>query len=302
VSEHVQPSAPGSDEPANAPRVPVHPRRLGAKPASQRPQRTVIRFGVVFRSIGTVFVAAAVIATIFTWWTPSSFLPAESAGALAVALATQASITQATPIPATALPPLRGVGIISGHSGENPAVPGVPDPGAVCDDGLTEAEVNRTIAELAAEMLRGEGYQVEILDEWDERLNGYRAAVLVSVHADSCAYVNESATGFKVASLVEAQSNDAASQLVACLVARYADATGLPFHPSVTYDMTQYHTFREVDPATPGAIIEVGFLYMDRDLLTQHPEQAARGLADGILCYLRQEPVEREVVGSEGEQ
>lgn len=241
--------------------------------------------------------AAVVIATLFTWWTPSSFLPARSAGVLAVALATQSSAALATPLSATESPANR-VGIVAGHLGNNPQT-GLPDPGAICEDGLTELSVNQQIANLAADYLRAEGYSVDILEEFDERLNGYQAAALVSIHTDSCEFINESATGYKVAAVAESQIPDQNARLVGCLVARYAEHTGLDFHPSVTFDMTQYHTFFEIAPTTPGAIVEIGFLNLDRALLTEHPDQVAAGVADGVLCFLRNEPIEGEVVSEQ---
>ena len=78
--------------------------------------------------------------------------------------------------------------------------------------------------------------------------------------------------------------------MVACLVEHYAARTGLAFHEgSITHDMTQYHTFYEIDPNTPGAIIEVGFMLTDRALLTQRPDLVAQGIIDGILCFLEGE-------------
>lgn len=255
-----------------------------------RPQ-VVIRFGVLLRSIMGIFVTAAVIATLFTWWTPNTFLPRESMDRLAVALATQSSQSVAptigppTPTPA---PVLTNVGIVSGHRGLYPST-GQPDPGAICADGLTEQEVNEAVALQVVELLRGHGYDVDLLDEFDERLNGYKALALVSIHADSCEYINELATGFKVASFSESATPEEDARLVECLAGEYAVTTGLSFHPSVTFDMTRYHTFREIAPGTPGAIIEMGFLYLDRQLLTENADVVALGIARGILCYLRGE-------------
>jgi N-acetylmuramoyl-L-alanine amidase len=251
----------------------------------------------VLRAFGTIVVAAIVIATLFTWWTPSSFLPARSAGVLAVALATQSSAPLATPLSATESPANR-IGVVAGHQGIHPRT-GLPDPGAICEDGLTELSVNQRVAELTADRLRAEGYSVDILDEFDERLNGYQAAALVSIHADSCEFVNEAATGYKVAAVAEGQIPEQNARLVGCLVARYAEHTGLSFHPSVTFDMTQYHTFFEMAPTTPGAIIEIGFLNQDRGLLTEQPDQVATGVAEGILCFLRNEPIEGEIVSED---
>ncbi|MFN2225618.1 MAG: hypothetical protein ACK2UY_04915, partial [Anaerolineae bacterium] len=58
---------------------------------------------------------------------------------------------------------------------------------------------------------------------------------------------------------------------------------------SITYDMTVYHAFNEIDPSTPGAIIELGFMAADRDLLTDHAYEVAQGVARGISCFLEGE-------------
>jgi N-acetylmuramoyl-L-alanine amidase len=43
------------------------------------------------------------------------------------------------------------------------------------------------------------------------------------------------------------------------------------------------------------AIIEIGFLYLDRTFLTQHADLVAQGLADGIVCFTRNEAVDTAV-------
>jgi N-acetylmuramoyl-L-alanine amidase len=63
--------------------------------------------------------------------------------------------------------------------------------------------------------------------------------------------------------------------------------------------MTQYHTFYEIAPTTPGAIIEIGFLNLDRALLTEQSDRVATGVSEGILCFLRDEPIAGEVVTEE---
>ncbi|NLH08236.1 MAG: N-acetylmuramoyl-L-alanine amidase [Chloroflexi bacterium] len=264
-------------------------------------ERPAIRFGVVLCTLAVIALAAGGVATLFTWWTPNAFLPNESVDQLSVALATQSSL--AVPPPPTSTPeptpdispppeppPVPRIGIVAGHSGVHPSS-GQPDPGSVCPDGLTEAEVNMMIATQVVDWLRQHGYEVDLLEEFDSRLPGYQANALVSIHADSCDYINEVATGFKVASFAESNSPEEDARLVACLVNRYATTTGLQLHNSITFDMTQYHTFREVAD-TPGAIIEVGFLNLDREFLTQSPDVAALGIARGILCYLRNEPID----------
>jgi N-acetylmuramoyl-L-alanine amidase len=61
---------------------------------------------------------------------------------------------------------------------------------------------------------------------------------------------------------------------------------------SITKDMTSYHAFDEIDPETPAAIIETGFLNLDRQILTQKPDVVAQGIVDGLLCFLNYESIE----------
>jgi N-acetylmuramoyl-L-alanine amidase len=186
---------------------------------------------------------------------------------------------------ATATPAVPRIGIVAGHSGH--------DDGASCPDGLTEVEVNLRIAELVVQSLRGLGYQVDLLEEYDQRLTGYLADALVSIHADSCQRLPNATpppTGFKVASVVDSVVPEEEERLVDCLNRAYAERTGLPIHEnSITGHMTGYHTFYAIDGRTPGAIIETGFLWLDRDLLTEHPDIVAQGIVDGIVCFVERE-------------
>ncbi len=58
---------------------------------------------------------------------------------------------------------------------------------------------------------------------------------------------------------------------------------------TITEDMTEYHAFRRIRSQTPAAILELGFLGGDQGLLVRSPEKSARGVADGLLCFLEQE-------------
>jgi len=181
------------------------------------------------------------------------------------------------PSTASVLPGAPRVGIVAGHAGY--------DTGAVCPDGLTEVKVNLAIAQEVAALLTRKGYGVDLMDEYDDRLTGYRGDALVSVHADSCDVPG--ASGFKVARVTDSAIPEAEDRLVACIYQEYEAVTGLPRHPSsITDDMTSYHAFREIDFYTPGAIIEAGFLLDDRDLLLNRPKLAARGIAAGVVCFL----------------
>ena len=181
-----------------------------------------------------------------------------------------------TPMPTPVIPRL---GIVSGHRGN--------DSGSVCKDGLTEASINFDVASRVVYEMRQRGYQVDLLDEFDARLTGYRALLLLSIHADSCDYINDQATGYKVAHVLDSKVPRQEDKLVACLTDHYAARTGMTFHEnSITRDMTNYHGFYEIAPDTPGAIIEIGFLYLDRPILTQRADLVAQGIVDGLTCYL----------------
>jgi N-acetylmuramoyl-L-alanine amidase len=235
---------------------------------------------------------AAVLATVFTAWTPAGLNAGELAGQLmAVAEREQpvATLPEADSAQVASGEALR-IGIVAGHSGPNPET-GYVDPGSTCADGLTELEVNQEIAGLVVRGLQAAGFQADLLEEFDSRLTGYRAVALVSIHTDACVAINEQATGYKVTAALDTAVPDRAQRLVTCLVDRYGRATDLRYHPgSITRDMTEYHSFYEVHSQTPAAIMEVGFLYLDRDFLTKSPERVARGIVEGVLCYVNNEP------------
>jgi N-acetylmuramoyl-L-alanine amidase len=174
----------------------------------------------------------------------------------------------------------RTVYLISGHAGH--------DSGAVCTgaDGavfLTEADVNATVADLTRRRLRRAGADVIILEEFDRRLDGLSADVLLSIHADSCI----EASGYKAAHHANSPIAGVEARLLDCIDDRYAGDTNLNSHPNtVTHDMTSYHAFSRIAPDTPAVILETGFLGGDQELLTENPDLVAKGIADSILCFL----------------
>jgi N-acetylmuramoyl-L-alanine amidase len=235
----------------------------------------------------TVLGAAFLVATLFTLWTPGSlvesslevrmaqvidFVPGEGESMLVSAPGPEEDVSW------------ENIGIVAGHYGS--------DPGAVCPNNVTEAELNLEIATLVQKRLTDLGYEVDLLQEFDSRLWGYQAAVLVSIHLDSCQYINEQATGYKVASTLSAQNIAESQRLTQCLSTKYGEVTGLPYHAgSVTNDMTYYHAFNEVDPRTLAAIIEAGFMNLDYRFITEETDLVAEGIVAGILCYLTNEPL-----------
>ncbi len=55
--------------------------------------------------------------------------------------------------------------------------------------------------------------------------------------------------------------------------------------------MTDYHAFGEINNTTTAAIIETGFLATDRQFLLDHTDLVAEGIREGVLCFVRNEPV-----------
>lgn len=256
-----------------------------SKPAPAPVQRHNVKPRPI-NAFGTTLGVAILLATLFTAWTPNSLFARNLQDQLRLLLTPQAGLNTVITTP---LPQLR-IGIVAGHSGN--------DSGAVCYDesglaDLTEADVNLEIANLVRENLVARGFHVDLLNEFDTRLNGYRAVALVSIHNDSCEYINEEATGFKVASSLETRDVNRAQRLTTCLVDRYQRTTNLTFHEnSITPDMTQYHAFSEIDPNTITAIIETGFLNLDRQILTNETDRVAEGITQGILCFINNESVQ----------
>ncbi len=234
-----------------------------------------------FYHLQLVFGVAALLATLFTASTPTGLLPGKLGERLAILL--PPTLQPDSRVTSTPLSGLR-IGVVAGHSGN--------DSGAVCPNGTTEAQVNLDIATRVKAGLENRGYVVDLLKEFDPLLRGYKGAALVSIHADSCDYINDQATGFKVAASLANQRPEQSARLVNCLRIRYGEATGLPFHSaSVTPDMSSYHAFEEIDTATAAAIIEVGFLNLDFQFLTQQPEKVADGITRGIVCYVKNENI-----------
>jgi N-acetylmuramoyl-L-alanine amidase len=189
--------------------------------------------------------------------------------------------TRAAPVDSVGDAPTPGhgpkIGIVAGHWES--------DSGAVCPDGLTEVEINVAVAQQVVSLLSRAGYNAEMLAEFSPKLNGYVASALVSIHTDSC-HVPE-ASGFKVARVSSSQVPELEDRLVASLIEKYQEATGLSFHKnSITFDMTEYHAFYEIAPETPAAIIEIGFMSADRRLLIRRQDLVVQGIVGGIKMFI----------------
>jgi N-acetylmuramoyl-L-alanine amidase len=240
-------------------------------------------------NLQAIFAVAILMATLFTMWNPANLFSNQLLNQAFQSFISN-PVSAPVAVEGTQQPAFTRIGIIAGHYSNNLAN---YDPGAVCSDGLTEENVNYNIAYLAYQKLTSLGYQTDLLQEFDSKLMGYKAAALVSIHNDSCQYINEDASGFKVASAIVSASPENDARLTNCLIDRYKKATNLRFHfNTITPDMQMYHAFYAVNSQTPAAIIETGFLNLDRAYLIQHTDTVAQGIVDGILCYIRNESIE----------
>jgi N-acetylmuramoyl-L-alanine amidase len=236
----------------------------------------------IIGSIQTVVIYAFLLASLFTLFTPDNLFSGQTINRMFQAWQADPTLV-AQPVVNPVQNQVGHIGIVSGHWNN--------DSGSVCPNGLKEADVNLTIASLVQQKLIKEGFQVDLMGEFDTRLTQYQAIALVSIHNDTCEYISNEATGFKVAAALETAYPEKTDRLTACLIDRYSSTTGLTFRSGNTNDMTYYHAFNEVNTETPAVIIETGFLNLDQQILTTRPDLIADGIVNGLLCYIRNESI-----------
>lgn len=262
------------------------PRLDGQPVANARVEQPTAKKGKfsTYQALQTIMTYAFLAATLFTLFSPNNLFSGQMVENLFAAWEADPGTVAQMQTPVISNAPANRIGIVAGHW-QN-------DSGSVCEDGLTEQSVNLMIATLVQEKLTAQGYTVDLLAEFDDRLMQYEGIVLISIHNDSCSFVNNEATGFKVAAAIHSAYPEKANRLTACMIDRYAARTGLTYHPNtITIDMTDYHAFDEINTNTTAAIIETGFLYLDRKILTENPDMIAQGIVDGINCYIRNESI-----------
>jgi len=281
-----KPSIATQSAPLSEPDEMLRPASYRLPPSATTPQVSVpispmlqVVFGLVVLGMVVLLVGVALGSN---WGVLRAFISGRLSSALLsneVRVTPRVSATPNLAVSAGAAPAnQKRVGIVSGHRGN--------DSGSVCADGYTEAELVYQVSVAVASQLRARGYAVDILDEFDTRLDGYASSVFVSIHADSCTYYNDLLTGFKVARSELSAVPAIEDKLVACLRDRYGKSTGLKWNSNtITHDMTNYHAFRKIAPQTPAVIIELGFLNLDRETLQKRTNKVIEGVLDGILCF-----------------
>lgn len=270
-----------------------------SKPISTKktPQPEAADFSFM-KAISTVLGAALVIATLFTLWSPNRLSADNLLNELMLAFQSGESLQiENIATPNTDKP---RIGLIAGHWGYAEGM----DTGAICEygqyEGTTEVSVNLKVATLVKQMLQENGFIVDLLEEDDKRLDQYEAVALLSIHADSCEYVNDLATGFKLAASLTNPYPEKTDRLKSCLIHHYHQTTNLTYHQgsSETLDMINYHVFDKVNFETPTVIIETGFMNLDADIVIRQPELVARGITDGILCFVYNEPLPEDALST----
>lgn len=154
--------------------------------------------------------------------------------------------------------------------------------------GKAEWEVNQTIAEETAKLLREQGILVDILPTTVPP--SYWADAFVSIHADG--NLDTRINGYKIAGPRRDWSKSS-KQLVEILDKTY-EQVGLSKDSNISRNMTGYYAFawwrfeHAIHPMTAAAIVETGFLtnYADRQVLINTPEIPAKAIADGLIEFL----------------
>ena len=217
-------------------------------------------------------------------------VPTEEPTAAPTAVPTPAPTAEPTAVPAPA--PLR-VGIQVGHWKANE----LPDELKKLRDntgayaaGVSEIEINLSIAQRVVELLQRNGIIADLLPATVPP--NYQADAIIAIHADGSP--STAARGFKLAT--PWRTSPASQHLMDAIVEEYRAATQLPQDGSITINMKGYYAFsyrrytHASTKTTPATIIETGFVTspVDRAFLTQRPDVAAVGIANGIIRYLNE--------------
>ena len=282
------PDAAGRDE--AEPRISLEPedephqiRRVRRRLVLRRPAPSSLAGGFLGAIFVTV-VSTALVATLLMFFVNPEFLnPAVVEGLQLDRDDIIAGIAGAGPTPQRTPQWLRRIGIIAGHRGR--------DSGAVCEDEygypeLKEVDINMAVALPVIAHLKAKNYAVDLLDENDPRLENYRAAAVVSIHANTCYDFGEHVSGYIV------QKSDARPDigvdafLRECIAINYGARVPLERSYVETDDLINYHVFNKIHPLTPAVILEMGYMLADREILTEDPDLLAAAVLDGIHCFM----------------
>ena len=185
--------------------------------------------------------------------------------------------------------PKKIIGILPGHYGFNN--------GYECGgefNFVKETDVNLRMAVMVRDYLENAGYSVDFLHEFDPNLSDYTGLALVSIHANTCDITDKTQSGFNITTGGQNRYPAESKRLNDCLTYHYAQASGLDFlGENYTRGEEMLYSFDTVNDYTTISVIHTGALGMDYRTLSEKTAGLAKGIADGIICY-----VENDTVGS----
>lgn len=159
--------------------------------------------------------------------------------------------------------------------------------------GYDEAQVNLDVAQRAGDYLRQAGVLVDILPATVPVQ--YQADAFVAIHADGNG--SSRLSGYKIATFW--REWEGSTTLAQALRPAFGRASGLRWDGAhISSGMRGYYAFSSgrfdhaIAATTPGVILEMGYLTnpSDRALMTRNADRLARGIADGVLDFLRSRP------------
>ena len=209
----------------------------------------------------------------------------------------------ASPTPETMLPSSpsipnlpsvqRTIGIQAGHGNGDSGFSFCPIGEKIYSmyDVYDEASLNLKIAKAVVRALQRDGYNANLFIDDDPKIQGLRADAFVAIHASQG---TPGTSGYKVARLGGKKgsglngSGDASDRLAEEISKVYE---GVLFKDTVldrfTEDLLNSRALEQIDPNTPGAVIEVGHLCDDLITLVSFADDiVAESIVNGIERFL----------------
>jgi len=185
--------------------------------------------------------------------------------------------------------PKKIIGILPGHYGF--------DNGYECGGELNfvkESDVDLRLAVMVRDYLENSGYSVDFLQEFDPALSDYTSLALVSIHTNTCDTSDSNLSGFNITTGGKNTYPAESKRLNDCITYHYAQNSGLDYlGENYTPGEEKLYSFDTVNDYTTISVIHAGYLGNDYRTISEKTASLAKGIADGIICY-----VENDSVGS----
>ena len=179
------------------------------------------------------------------------------------------------------------IGILPGHYGFDYGYQCGPEYNFV-----SESDVNLRIAVMVRDYLQTQGYTVDFLQEFDPMLSNYTALALVSIHSNTCDTQNTKQSGFNVSTAGQNSYPSESKRLNDCLAYHYAQNSGLDYlGESYMRGEEMLVSFDTVNNYTTISVVSTGYLGNDYRTISEKTNSLAKGIADGIICYVEDESI-----------